>query len=124
MVSKEILESVLTMHKIGRKQIVKLFGCSEHDARAIVAIRDNQGIIREMIDKDLIKSNQKLAAKKQFFQDQNRIERKSFRNEIRLYNDLFESNKALSSLLAKESFKITTKEHKLNQGVPVAVITS
>jgi predicted phosphodiesterase len=124
MVTKEILESVLTMPNVGRKKIAKLFGCSEHDARAIVAIRDNQGLIREMIDKDLIKSNQKLAAKKQFFQDQNRIERKSFRNEIRLYNDLKKSNDALLSLLDRESFKITTESHKLKQGVPVGVITS
>lgn len=122
--NKEILEQILTMPKVGRGSIKKLFGVSDQEARKYITIRENQGVIRELIDKELIISNQKLAAQKQFHQDSNRIERKSFRNEIRLYNELFESNKHLISLLQKNSLKITTKSHKVDNSKPVGVITS
>jgi len=124
MIEKEILKEVLKMPNVGRNQIKKLFGVTESDARAYVSVRDNLGVVRELIDKDLIISNQKLAAQKQFHQDSNRIERKAFRNEIRLYNDLYESNKHLISLLDKESFKITTTKHRIKYNAPVGVITS
>lgn len=124
MIKPDVLKQILTMPNIGRPAIGKLFNCSDTDARAYVTLRDNQALMIELIDKDFIKSNQKLASQKQFQQDSNRIERKTFRNEIRLYNDLFESNKALISLLDKESFKITTTKHRLNYSTPIGVITS
>ena len=73
--------------------------------------------VREVIhyliaDKDIVEYNIRLAKQKQRFQDLNRIERKSFREDARLENALVEYNKELIKLLKKESVEVKLKKNK------------
>ena len=70
-------------------------------------------IVRYLIaDKEIIEYNVRLAKQKQRAQDLNRIANKSFRESARTENALVEYNKALITLLEKESLKTTVKKHK------------
>ena len=64
-------------------------------------------------DKDIIEYNIRLAKQKQKFQDLNRIERKSFREDSRQENALIEYNTEIIKLLKRESLntKLSKKKH-------------
>jgi len=64
-------------------------------------------------DKDIIEYNIRLAKQKQKFQDLNRIERKSFREDSRQENALIEYNTEIIKLLKSESLntKLSKKKH-------------
>jgi len=74
--------------------------------------------IREIVhyliaDKDIVEYNIRLAKQKQRFQDLNRIERKSFREDSRQENALIEYNTEIIKLLKRESLntKLSKKKH-------------
>jgi predicted phosphodiesterase len=74
--------------------------------------------IREIVhyliaDKDIVEYNIRLAKQKQKFQDLNRIERKSFREDSRQENALVEYNTEIIKLLKRESLntKLSKKKH-------------
>ena len=74
--------------------------------------------IREVVhyliaDKDIVEYNIRLAKQKQKFQDLNRIERKSFREDSRQENALVEYNTEIIKLLKRESLntKLSKKKH-------------
>lgn len=71
-------------------------------------IKDFRGFYEA--DKELIESNVKYKFEKQKFQDNNRIERKAFREHARIYNALEEYNKALIEALKK--LKPITLKHE------------
>ena len=64
-------------------------------------------------DKDIVEYNIRLAKQKQKFQDLNRIERKSFREDSRQENALIEYNTEIIKLLKRESLntKLSKKKH-------------
>ena len=80
--------------------------------------------IREVVhyliaDKDIIEYNIRLAKHKQRFQDLNRIERKSFREDSRQENALVEYNTEIIKLLNRESLKtkLSKKKHKTESAI-------
>jgi hypothetical protein len=115
---KEELKQVLNLPKSGRKELAELLDIPEGKARNLVFIRDNYSVISEVISEETLKMGQKLAASKQKFQDINRIERKLFRDDIRLYNALSEQTLELTNLLKHESFKIATNTYPESKSAP------
>jgi predicted phosphodiesterase len=112
----EILKQVLKLPKMGRGQLMDFFEIGESEARAYAAIKENHGVIKEaMTDNELVVASQKLASQKQKHMDISRIERKAWRQEIRLWNHIEAQNDELINLLKMHSFKIKTKEHKANK---------
>ena len=72
-------------------------------------------------DKDIIEYNIRLAKQKQKFQDLNRIERKSFREDSRQENALIEYNTEIIKLLKKESLKTKLSKKKHNTEAAIVV---
>ena len=95
MINQKLLSEVINMPGVGRKQIAKLFKVSEQTARMLCIIRDSKEDISEVLTNEFVESNQKYKAEKQKFQDTNRLERKTWRENIRLYNALNEQNQEL-----------------------------
>lgn len=121
---KFLLAQVINMPGVGRKQIAKALNISEGVARSLCLIRDNSQEISEVLTNEFVESNQKCKAEKQRFQDTNRLERKTWRDNIRLYNALNEQNKELLNVFKKHSLKIKTQKHVKAEGVPMGLITS
>jgi predicted phosphodiesterase len=121
---KNLLAEVINMPGVGRKQIAKTFGVSESVARVLCLVRDHREDISEVLAVELIESNQKYKAEKQKFQDTNRLERKTWRDDIRLYNALNESNKELLNVFKRHSLEIKTQSHVKHNGVPMGLIVS
>ena len=65
-------------------------------------------------DYDIVAENMKLAKKVQKLQDSNRIERKAFRNQARLYNALENYNKEVIKLLKNYNLCNYTIQHEAN----------
>ena len=74
-------------------------------------------------DKDIIEYNIRLAKQKQKFQDLNRIERKSFREDSRQENALVEYNTEIIKLLKRESLKtkLCKKKHNTEAAIVVQI---
>ena len=72
-------------------------------------------------DKDIIEYNIRLAKQKQKFQDLNRIERKSFREDSRQENALVEYNTEIIKLLKRESLKTKLSKKKHNTEAAIVV---
>ena len=74
-------------------------------------------------DKDIVEYNIRLAKQKQKFQDLNRIERKSFREDSRQENALVEYNTEIIKLLKRESLKtkISKKKHNTESAIVVQI---
>jgi len=72
-------------------------------------------------DKDIIEYNIRLAKQKQKFQDLNRIERKSFREDSRQENALVEYNTEIIKLLKRESLKtkLSKKKHNTESAIVI-----
>ena len=72
-------------------------------------------------DKDIIEYNIRLAKQKQKFQDLNRIERKSFREDSRQENALIEYNTEIIKLLKRESLKtkLSKKKHDSESAIVI-----
>ena len=72
-------------------------------------------------DKDIIEYNIRLAKQKQKFQDLNRIERKSFREDSRQENALVEYNTEIIKLLKRESLKtkLCKKKHNTESAIVI-----
>ena len=71
-------------------------------------------------DLDLLKQNVKLAKQKQSFQDLNRIERKTFREHIRIENAVGKYNKALKKIFDNYDLsELTIKHDENNKAVGV-----
>lgn len=88
----------------------------------------NKNKYKLIADRELIVSNVRLAKKSQKNQDLNRIERKSFREDVRIENAVAEYGKelvAINRLHAKELKKINLKKIKNNSkgGIGVMQIT-
>ena len=82
--------------------------------------------IREVVhyliaDKDIVEYNIRLAKQKQKFQDLNRIERKSFREDTRQENALVEYNTEIIKLLKRESLKTKLSKKKHNTEAAIVV---
>jgi predicted phosphodiesterase len=82
--------------------------------------------IREIVhyliaDKDIVEYNIRLAKQKQKFQDLNRIERKSFREDSRQENALAEYNTEIIKLLKRESLKTKLSKKKHNTEAAIVV---
>jgi len=82
--------------------------------------------IREIVhyliaDKDIVEYNIRLAKQKQKFQDLNRIERKSFREDSRQENALVEYNTEIIKLLKRESLKTKLSKKKHNTEAAIVV---
>lgn len=120
-IRKEDLEFVLTSSS-GRISIAKALGITEMEARALVDIRDNLPIISSVLDSEAVKFTQKLASQKQKNQDINRIERKTFRQNIRLYNWIEAQNTELINLLKNHSLKIKTNSYPSAKNKPKGVV--
>ena len=120
--TKEKLEQVLSMPDVGRGVISNIMGVSDNEAKLLVAFRDNRDVIASVLDSETVKFTQKLASQKQKNQDISRIERKTFRNNIRLYNALMDQTKALSDLLKVQGLKIKTNEYASNKKKPVGIV--
>jgi predicted MPP superfamily phosphohydrolase len=91
-----------------------------------VAVDTLRKKIREVVhyliaDKDIIEYNIRLAKQKQKFQDLNRIERKSFREDSRQENALIEYNTEIIKLLNRESLntKLSKKKHNTESVIVV-----
>ena len=72
-------------------------------------------------DKDIVEYNIRLAKQKQKFQDLNRIERKSFREDSRQENALVEYNTEIIKLLKRESLKTKLSKKKHNTEAAIVV---
>ncbi len=72
-------------------------------------------------DKDIVEYNIRLAKQKQKFQDLNRIERKSFREDSRQENALVEYNTEIIKLLKRESLKTKLSKNKHNTEAAIVV---
>ena len=74
-------------------------------------------------DKDIVEYNIRLAKQKQKFQDLNRIERKSFREDSRQENALIEYNTEIIKLLKRESLntKLSKKKHNTEAAIVVQI---
>lgn len=112
------MKQILNLPETGRKDLVKLFNISESEARSYAYIRKHFDTLNSIISEETLEMGQKLAASKQKFQDINRLERKIFRDDIRLYNALSEQTQELSNLLKRESFKIKTNSHPISSSAP------
>jgi len=84
---------------------------TEEESDIITAYRE--GVLDA--NDDIIKENVKLAKIKQRYQDVNRIERKSFREYVRLENSVESLNKELIKILKKEGLKIKTTKFRKNK---------
>lgn len=104
-------EQFLKLRKDGNSlpEVAKIMGFSEATAK-----RFNSKLKEELSEADLevIQENVKLAKTKQRYQDLNRIERKAFREHVRLENSVAELQKEVIALLDKKSLPKTAFRSK------------
>jgi len=62
-------------------------------------------------DDEIVEENVKLARQKQYFQDRNRVERKSFREQTRIYNAIKEFNEELINEIKAHNLNSFTIKH-------------
>lgn len=115
---KEFIE----LRKEGKtlKEIAEEFNVSER-----TALRMNSDVKEELTieELELIESNVQLAKQKQKLQDQQRIERKSFREQTRLENAVAELQKELITLIKEKSFpKSTFRKKKIERNTKVGAV--
>ena len=82
------------------------YGCIKCHSKTVFPIWD--------ADHDIIRENVRLSKQKQRAQDQNRIERKAFREHGRIENAVEEYTKELVSLFEKNKLNKTTNKFKVN----------
>jgi predicted phosphodiesterase len=123
----DILRKVITeLPQAGRAEVGAVLGIPEHVAREYTFVRDNLEVIRELFENDgeIVEQNIKYKKEKQKFQDINRIERKSFRENARIENSIVEYNKKLMEVFDENPINIETIEHEVNEdGVGVVHLT-
>lgn len=74
-------------------------------------------------DEDIVEANVMLQRKVQKLQDTNRIERKGWRHDSRIYNAMEEYNKALLTELSKIDLTKVVKKHDVKPNSPVGIVT-
>lgn len=107
-INKENYEKIKGLKKITVNKIMKLLGISFRHAEIYKALFDNPDVLTSIFttDSEIIEENIRLAKSKQKFQDSNRIERKSFRNQAKFENALTALNEAVVSEFDKIDFEI------------------
>lgn len=112
----------INLRKSGKTlaEVAEIFGVSEKTAE-----RFNRKIKKGLTDDDLdiIKENVRLAKQKQRYQDLNRIERKSFREDSRLENAVASLQEELIDLLKKKSLpKSSFRKKKIQPNNKVGAV--
>ena len=92
-----------------------------------ISIKQFQPIITQIIkhhlvDKEILKSNVKLAKQKQKQQDLNRIERKSFREQARIENAVSEYGKEIATLLKDYNLTLHTCAHSATKNKAAMIV--
>ena len=92
----------------------------EHGKQRYRCKRCSHRSVNPIIDIELLKENVKYRKEKQKAQDLNRVERKSFREHVRIENAVEEYSKQLVQLFEKNKLHKHTKKHKVkNKAVGV-----
>lgn len=89
-------------------EIAESLNISQRYAEVYRTLLDNSETLAELFgDREIILETRKLAAQKQKYQDSNRIERKTFRDQIRMENALEALNNAVISEFDKIKFDVS-----------------
>ncbi len=108
-----VLELFSDHGEVSRSIISERVKVSDSEARIYKGIAENIDIIKsdDLLDEEVIAENVKLAKQKQKYQDSNRIERKSFREYVRVENALTEFTKGLTNVFDENPIQIKTIKH-------------
>lgn len=126
----EILKEIISKYQgAGRRQLAEAFGFNEQTARAYISVIDNIDLVNNLSETDveLIEENKKYKKQTQRYQDLNRIERKSFRENSRVENAVVSYGDELLDIFDKYSLNINTVFHdnghvKENENLPIGVV--
>lgn len=110
--NKKHLKDVFAMPNAGRKKVASVLGVSDVEARILCKIRDEHETLQEFLSEELVKTNKKLEAKVQRYQDLNRILKKHSREHDRVSNALEGLVEELISELKKTTENLISIDHK------------
>lgn len=111
---KELLRSIASEPLRTRGIISKKYNISEMEARNYIFVADNLNSISTLFetDEELLETNVRYKKQQQKFQDLNRIERKTFREDARIENAISEYNKELIEVFSNNPVSIITTKHE------------
>jgi len=106
--NKELLKDIVNESFRSKRTISNKFNISESEALKYIFIAENLKEIESLFETDaeLVESNVRYKKQQQKYQDLNRIERKTFREDARVENALEALNRALIDELKEISFSI------------------
>lgn len=108
----EILLELDKFEKITTEKIEETLKVSNRLAYVYKVVIENKNLFSEMFpNSEILTENRVLARQKQKYMDSNRIERKAFREQIRMENALISLNKAVLEKFEKINFNIPVVEH-------------
>lgn len=117
------IKETLALGKMSRERLAEALNISVQEARSLVYIRNNFESLSKIVgNKESIEYVQKLAAQKQRFQDTNRIERKVFRKDIRIFNVIEDLNKEMISITKEYAFNIKSNSFPVDKTKPKGII--
>jgi len=102
----EKIKELQLSKKVTVRRIMKLLDISFRHAEIYKAMFDNPDELKLIFANEIVGENVRLAKEKQEYQDSNRIERKSFRNQARFENAITALNRAVLDKFEKIDFEI------------------
>lgn len=112
---KQLLKSIVNEPIKTRRNIVEKYGVNEMDARKYIFVAENLESISSLFETDaeLVESNVRYKKQQQKYQDLNRIERKTFREEARIENAISEYTQELTEVFKNNPISIVTTKHNV-----------
>jgi len=113
---KQLLKSIISESTRTRRSVVEKYNINEFDARKYIFIADNMDSISSLFatDVELVESNVRYKKQQQKYQDLNRIERKSFREDARVENAISEYTQELIKVFESNPINISTVRHNVS----------
>lgn len=123
---KQLLKSIINEPTRTRRSIIEKYNINEFDARKYIFIADNMTSIGSLFETDaeLVENNVRYKKQQQKYQDLNRIERKTFREDARVENAISEYTQELINVFRDNPVNISTIKHDVtSKGIGVLQIS-
>lgn len=124
--NKELLKDIVNESFRSKRTISNKFNISESEALKYIFIAENLKEIESLFETDaeLVESNVRYKKQQQKYQDLNRIERKTFREDTRIENAVSEYTQQLIEVFRNNPVNISTIKHDVNnKGIGVFQIS-
>jgi len=119
--SLEVNKYGFSYNSKGTNQVYKCKDCERKFS--VFLDEENEVVVEVDPDEEIVAENVRLAKQKQKFQDKNRVERKSFREQARIENAVEEYSKELINILKENNIVKNTIRHESINDDSVAIFS-